>query len=151
MQNCMVLYNVLLIPPFNFVFFFTVGYLKIIWHPESKSVATGKETSFSIGASGDNLHFQWQIDGIDLSDGDKYRGVNTNILRVVNLGKGDKGYYRCLVNNKIETMFSNEALLSVSELLIATSCHFSVHQLARHSYLHFVCDIVLTSPDHIAL
>ena len=118
----MVLYNVLLIPPFNFVFFFTVGYLKIIWHPENKSVATGKETSFSIGASGDNLQFQWQKDGSDLSDGDKYWGVNTNILRIVKLEKGDKGCYKCLVKNKIETMFSNEALLSVGELLIATSC-----------------------------
>ena len=74
---------------------------------------------FNVKATGDNLQFQWQKDGCDLSDSDKYHGVHMNILHIAKVNKSDRGGYRCLVKNDVERMFSNEALLSASKLLVA--------------------------------
>ena len=72
---------------------------------------------FSIEATGDNVQFQWQKDGIDLSDGDKYRGVNTDTLGIIAVEGSDEGDYRCLVENDEGRQFSDEALLSFGKLL----------------------------------
>ena len=77
---------------------------------------------FNIEATGDNLHFQWQKDGIDLSDGDKYRGVNTDTLHIVVVEGSDEGDYRCLVENDVGKLFSNEAVLSFGKLLATATC-----------------------------
>ena len=66
---------------------------------------------FNIEATGDNLHFQWQKDGSDLSDGDKYRGVNTDTLHIVAAEGSDEGDYRCLVENDVGKLFSDETVL----------------------------------------
>ena len=74
---------------------------------------------FNIEATGGNLQFQWQKDGSDLSDGEKYHGVYTDTLHIVKVEDGDKGHYRCLVKNNAGKKFSDEAHLSVGKLLIA--------------------------------
>ena len=67
-------------------------------------------------STGESLQFQWQKNCSDLCDGDKYCDTNTNTLRIVEVEKGDKGRYRCLVKNDIGWEFSDEALLTVSKL-----------------------------------
>ena len=69
-------------------------------------------------ATGDNLQYHWQKDGCDLSDGAKYHGVHTDRLHIIMVEEGDKGHYRCLVKNDVETRVSDEALLSVSKCLV---------------------------------
>ena len=95
--------------------FLTVDPPKIIRHPENHSVVTGEDVDFSIEAIGDNLQFQWQKDGSNLSDGDKYHGVHTDTLHIRRVREGDQGCYRCLVMNNAETKFSHEALLTESK------------------------------------
>ena len=68
------------------------------------------EIDFSIQATGDNLQFQWQKDGSDLSEGGKYCGTDTDTLRIVKMEKDDKGRYRCIVKN---------------DYFHAVSCHLS--------------------------
>ena len=73
----------------------------------------------TVRATGDNLHYQWQKDGIDLSDDDRHRDTGTHTLRIVKVEKGDnKARYRCLVKNKIGVEFSKDALRTVSKLVI---------------------------------
>ena len=73
----------------------------------------------TVQATGDNLHFQWQKDGIDLSDDDRHRGTGTHTLGIVKMEKSDnKARYRCLVKNKIGEKFSRDAVLAVSKLVI---------------------------------
>ena len=105
-----------------FHFFLTVIPPKVTRHPETQSVATGVNTDFSIEATGDNLQFQWQKDGIDLSDGDKYWGVNTDTLDIVAVERSDEGDYRCLVKNRVGKLFSDEAHLSFGKLLATAIC-----------------------------
>ena len=73
----------------------------------------------TVRATGDNLHYQWQKDGIDLSDDDRYHDTGTDTLRIVKVEKGDsKAHYRCHVKNEIGDEFSKEAVLTVSKLVI---------------------------------
>ena len=73
----------------------------------------------TIRATGDNLHYQWQKDGIDLSNNDRYHDTGTDILRIVKVEKCDsKDHYRCHVKNEIGEEFSKEAVLTVSKLVI---------------------------------
>ena len=104
--------------------FLTVDPPKVVQHPENQSIIPGKDIEFSIEATGDNLQFQWQKDGSDLSDGEKYHGVHTDTLHIMRVREGDKGRYRCLVMNNVKTKFSHEALLSESKLV--SSCYPSL-------------------------
>ena len=103
----------------NCLFILTVDPPKITQHLESKSVATGADVTMTVRATGDNLHYRWQKDGIDLSDDDRHRDTGTHTLRIVKVEKGDnKARYRCLVKNEIGEEFSKDALLTVSKLVI---------------------------------
>ena len=105
------------------VLFFSLGVYtanapEVIRHPENKSVAAGADINFCIETSGDNLQFQWQKDGSDWSDVDRSCGVDTNTLYIMEVEEGDQGHYRCLVKNDKGSIFSDEAFLAVSKLLI---------------------------------
>ena len=97
------------------LYLLTVGPPEIIRHPENLSVVTGVDIDFNIQATGDNLQFQWQKDGSDLSEGGKYCGTDTDTLRIIKMEEDDKGCYRCVVKNDVEMKFSHEALLTVSK------------------------------------
>ena len=99
-------------------FFLTVDPPKITQHPESKSVATGVSTTFTVEATGDDLHFQWKKDSEKLLDGRKYRGTKTHTLRIKDMEKSDKGSYECLVKNDVGEELSEEADLVVSKLVM---------------------------------
>ena len=73
----------------------------------------------TVRATGDNLHYQWQKDCIDLSDDNRHRDTGTHTLGIVKMEKSDnKARYRCHVKNEIGEEFSKDALLTVSKLVI---------------------------------
>ena len=73
----------------------------------------------TVRATGDNLHYQWQKDGIDLSDDGRYRDTAADTLHIVKVEKGDsKAHYRCSVKNEVGEGFSEKALLEVGKLVI---------------------------------
>ena len=94
---------------------------KIKEHPNDQSVATGADIAFAVEATGDDLHFQWQKNRCDLDDGDRCCGTCTNRLRIIEVEKGDKGRYRCLVKNSVGYEFSHEAFLIVSKFIMCSS------------------------------
>ena len=100
-----------------FFIFLTVGPPKIIQGPANQSIVTGEDVKFSIEIIGNHLQFQWQKDGIDLCDGDKYQGINTDTLCISTVEESDEGHYRCFVTSDVGKLFSDEAFLGVSKLL----------------------------------
>ena len=73
----------------------------------------------TVRATGDNLLYQWQKGGVDLSNDDRHHGTDTDTLRIAKVEKGDsKAHYRCHVKNEIGDEFSREAVLTVSKLFI---------------------------------
>ena len=87
-------------------------------HPKQKLVAPETEAVFQIEATGDDLQFHWQKECVNITDGDGYRGTNTDTLRILDVEKTHKGRYRCYVKNYVEGKHSDEALLTVSKLFI---------------------------------
>ena len=104
----------------NCFFFLTVDLPNISQHPESKSVATGVSTTFTIEANGDDLHIQWKKDSETLLDDRKYRGTKTHTLCIKHVEKSDKGSYQCLVTNDVGEKSSDEADLAVSTFVVNT-------------------------------
>ena len=102
----------------NFPFFLTVDSPKITQHPESKSVATGASTNFTVEANGDDLHFQWNKDSEKFLDGRNYRDTKTHTLRIKHVEKSDKGSYQCLIMNDGGEKLSEEADLAVSKFVV---------------------------------
>ena len=90
---------------------------KVIQHPNSQSVPTGAQTTFTVEATGDDLTFQWQKNGSDVHNDSNYSGTDTNTLSIRHVGKGDGGRYKCLVRNEVKEdgEVSEEAELTVCE------------------------------------
>ena len=63
-------------------------------------IVPGKNIRFMIEITDDGDHtYQWQTNGSNLTDGDKYRGTNTAILTVMNVVKKDEGNFMCTVTD----------------------------------------------------
>ena len=89
-----------------------------------------------VQTTGDNLHYRWQKDGIDLSDDDRYCDTDTDTLHIVKVEMGDsKAHYRCHVKNETGEEFSREAVLTVSKLVI--DCKLSL--AAKHTEFFLLC------------
>ena len=92
--------------------------------PENQSVATGADTMFRVEATGDELQFQWQKDGIDIDSSEPRLHCNSvgnaSTLHIKDTKKSDKGHYRCLIRNPVEKtgMLSKEANISVCKFVI---------------------------------
>ena len=97
---------------------------KLTRDPENQSVATGADTTFTVEATGDDLQFQWQKDGIDIDSSEPQLHCNSignaNTLHIKDTKKSDKGHYRCLVRNPVEKrgMLSAKAIISVCKFVI---------------------------------
>ena len=117
--RCLLSQHLVTSSPFCYISFLPGDPPKITQHPECKSVATGQSTTFTVEATGDNLHYQWQKDDIDLSDDNRNHDTGTHTLRIMKVEKSDnKARYQCLVKNEIGEEFSKDALLTVSKLVI---------------------------------
>ena len=79
---------------------------------------------FRVEATGDDLHFQWQKDGIDIDNSDPRLHCNSvgnaSTLHIKDTKKSDTGHYRCLVKNPVEKrgVLSAEANISVCKFII---------------------------------
>ena len=93
----------------------------------------------TVQATGDILHYQWQKDGIDLSDDSRHHGTGTDTLRIVKVEKGDsKARYQCSVKNEVGVKFSKEAVLTVSKLVVnVVACVHGPDCSALHAILRY--------------
>ena len=96
---------------------FSVDPPKIIEHPNSQSVPTGSQATFTIEVTGDDLTFQWQKNDNDVHNGSNYSGADTNTLSIQHVKKSHAGCYRCLVKNDVKKdgEISDEAQLTIRE------------------------------------
>ena len=84
-------------------------------------MASETEAVFKVEATGVNLQFQWQKNATNIHDSDsRYRGTNTDTLCILMVEKGDKGCYRCCVKNYKGEIFTSDAILTVSKLILTS-------------------------------
>ena len=66
------------------------------------------------------LSWQWQKDGVDLSDGDRWSGTRSNVLSVTNLQGVDSGSYSVRLSNSFGTGGGLVATVTVLDPMITT-------------------------------
>ena len=86
-------------------------------HPvDQTDIAPGSEVSFSVTATGTaSLIYQWQKDGVDLTDGGRITGATTATLTITGVMESDEGVYRSVVTNSLGMDASDTATLTVGE------------------------------------
>ena len=91
--------------------------------PQAEIICEGENAAFTVSASGYNLTYQWQEDGVDITDGGIYSGATTVSLNlsgpgVVNSGKS----YSVNIFGSCGTspVVSNSVILTVTPFPVAT-------------------------------
>ncbi|MBE0545808.1 MAG: immunoglobulin domain-containing protein [Verrucomicrobia bacterium] len=86
----------------------------IIAQPQNRTINATESTTFSVAATSPTpLTYQWQRNGVNLSNAGHYSGVNTDTLTVSNAEPEDAGSYRCIVSNDSGPVNSSLATLTV--------------------------------------
>jgi hypothetical protein len=96
----------------------TYGVLfQVFIYGQPQSVATYTGNTVNLAASGINgappFTFQWQFDGLNLSDGGSIFGSQTAGLTIANATTADSGTYQLLVTNPAGTVSSSNATVTV--------------------------------------
>lgn len=88
---------------------------EITQHPSGQNVCLGATAVFSVSALGDGtITYQWQKNGVSLSDGGHYSGTTSPTLMISGADNGDVAVYRCVATAACGNATSNEAALSVT-------------------------------------
>ncbi|MFW6221512.1 MAG: C25 family cysteine peptidase [Fibrobacterota bacterium] len=81
---------------------------EIVTHPEDQTVAENSAVTFTVDAVGENLHYQWQRDGMDIVG-----AVSAEFqIEMVEMAD-DSASFRCIVSNDFGSVESNAAQLNV--------------------------------------
>jgi uncharacterized repeat protein (TIGR03803 family) len=85
--------------------------------PTNQTVLPGMTATFATSARGSiPMFYQWQKNGIPLTDGGAISGSVTSVLTVSNVSYADAGTYSLLVSNVVNSISSTGAVLSVVSL-----------------------------------
>jgi len=87
--------------------------LAITVQPLSRVVNAGSAVTFSIGATGTALVYQWRKDGSNLANGGRLSGATSANLTINNVLAGDAGSYSVVVSNAAGSVTSAAATLTV--------------------------------------
>ena len=87
-------------------------------HPvDQTNILPGSDVSFSVTATGTApLSYQWQKDGVDLTDGGSITGSTTATITITGVMESDEAGYRCVVTNIAGMVTSDTAVLTVGKL-----------------------------------
>ena len=79
-------------------------------------VVPGSGVQFSVTATGTApLSYQWQKDGVNLTDGGRIKGASTSTLSITAVQKSDEGGYTCVVSNTAGTDTFEPATLTLGK------------------------------------
>ncbi len=91
--------------------------------PVAASVCEASTAIFNIDAIGYNMTYQWQEDGVNITDGGIYSGATTATLTIANAGTDlDGSVYRCVLTSSCGTspVNSDAVALTVTPQPVAT-------------------------------
>ena len=90
--------------------------------PQSRTVVISSNLNFSVAASGSlPLGYQWQRDGVSLTDDGRVSGSFSPVLSLANVALADSGNYRVIITNPVNVATSAVAVLTVASTLSAPS------------------------------
>jgi uncharacterized repeat protein (TIGR03803 family) len=87
---------------------------QITTQPSNQTAVAGAGASFSVTVFGASpLSYQWQANGVPLTDGGRVSGSGTRILTVNQITTNDAGTYSVIVSNALGSAASAGAVLTV--------------------------------------
>jgi uncharacterized repeat protein (TIGR03803 family) len=90
------------------------GPLQITGEPTDQAAYTGGTAIFTVATSGSApVHYQWQQDGINLTDGGNISGSATATLSLTNVTVADAALYTVVVSNAFNSLTSDYAILEI--------------------------------------
>ncbi len=93
----------------------TVGSgVSITSNPSAVSACVGGNATFSVAATGSSLSYQWQKNGVNMSDGGSISGSLTNSLVITGVVSGDASNYKCVITGSCGSTTSTAAILSIT-------------------------------------
>ena len=107
---------------------------RILTHPQQlKDAVPGETLAFTIQASGtEPLNYQWEFrdgrGGWQSCDVERFPGANSPILTIPSVQKSNKGSYRCVISNIVDTQISEPVQLSIGKIQIQQA----LYEVSRH-------------------
>ena len=71
-------------------------------------VVPGQTATFTVTATGDNLMYQWQVNGSNIGT-----GATSATYTIAAVAESDEGMYQCVVTNAANSVTSTAAILTV--------------------------------------
>ena len=100
----------------------------IVSGPDDQTVLVGATATFSVEVGGDEpLHFQWQKNGTNLTDGGSILGSASSTLTLNNVAAVSAGTYSVIVSNDLDFVTSDGALLTVVPVTQPGAFFYSLH------------------------
>lgn len=97
------------------------NYPVIISNPISLLRCESDNANFTVNATGSGISYQWQKNGVDLTDGARISGTQSNSLSIDQVNGSDVGNYSCIITGSCSTISTNPATLSVDTSLAITT------------------------------
>ena len=100
----------------SIIFYFVADPPQVKVHPSNQTdvIIPGSDVSFSVFATGiAPLSYQWQKDGVNLTDEGSITGATTATLTITGVMESDEGGYRCVVTNTAGMDMSNTVIVCV--------------------------------------
>lgn len=94
--------------------------IQIDEQPRNGIILLGNTHTISIKASGSQLSYQWQKDGLDLIDDGNIAGSQTANLNFTAITAGDAGTYTCIISNSCNSVTSESSTLVTTSDSYAT-------------------------------
>ena len=107
--------------------------------PQSERLYAGATATFTIGATGGGLNYQWQTNGVAIGNGGNISGATSSTLTISNVSAANAVSYSCLVSNAntIGYQTTNSAPAVVTTLTIVSPNGAYETALAAASPQHF--------------
>src|SRR5690606_30217155 len=85
-------------------------------HPADTAVCADASLQFAANATGDEVTYQWQFNGVDLSEGSTYTGTQTSQLGIADASVPGQGVFRLIANGTCGADTSAEATFTLYAL-----------------------------------
>jgi len=83
-------------------------------NPTAVSACIGGTTTFTTAATGSSLTYQWQKNGVNMSNGGTVSGATSTSLTITGVVAGDATNYKCVITSACGSVTTTAAILSLT-------------------------------------
>ena len=112
----------------------------ILSEPQPQNLFAGATANFNVGATGGNLHFKWQANGVPLTDAGNISGSATSLLTISNISSANLANYSCVITNLNPGAYLSTNTIAVPLTIVTPSGAFESAAVAAHPLHYYAFD-----------